>query len=276
MADFFFDSNEGAGGAFYFASNDANDAVPVIDAISSPNPLHGSSLVITVRNASASGNTVTLGGVAQTITAEDTDEITITVSRGTNKYGVPLDLVVTDALSAVGSPHVVSSIQPPAGWAYVNLTSLVTAGLRITAIADLASGNQLAYETIGGDVTVFADGHVEIAAGFVSPVEFDVEAWVIGDGWGDVGTQEFIDVGSLAGVTFPIDSEGSLPLVGASIDWFISVTWGGEMLDEGTSITNESGNLVLTLLTAGAGVRWLHYKLSTDDNFAAARKVTLA
>jgi hypothetical protein len=251
VAEFFFDSNDasGSGGGVFFSSNDASASVPIITGTNNANPRHTGSLVINCSNASAAGNTVTLGGIEQVITAEAEDQITITVGRGTNKYGVSLALVITSADDASSEPFVVSSLLPPVGWAFVDLGTLIGSGLRITAIADLASGNQLGYETVGNTVVVFPDGHVEIVSGYSSPVEFDVEAWVTGDGWGAVGTQEFIDIGTLLGCTIPLDNENSVPLAATSIDWFVMDVWAGEVTNFGTTLTDGSGNLNLINLT---------------------------
>lgn len=84
------------------------------------------------------------------------------------------------------------TIAAPSGVAYVNLTSVnATAGFRITAVADLAAGDQLEISNVDGgsasDINVNADATFDVDEDVVS---FDVRAWSALDKiWGAPGTQ---------------------------------------------------------------------------------------
>ena len=87
-------------------------------------------------------------------------------------------------------------IQPASGKAYVNLSgTLATEGDRITAIPDLASGDQLEISNVVGgtisDVTVNADASFSVLAGVTA---FDVR---VNDGtWSSVATQYVAEPGT--------------------------------------------------------------------------------
>lgn len=170
-------------------------ATPSVSGTTSATPQRASSITITGTNFGASQGTggVTIDGAAQTVTAWSDTSITVTVVRGTTtKYGVSVNLVVTANGGASSSPFALTSLQPQSGWAYVNVgTPNSTAAYRITATPDLASGDQIAYETVGGDVEVFSDGTFSAASGVT---EFDVEIWTSVDGWGSVATQTIVTV----------------------------------------------------------------------------------
>jgi hypothetical protein len=163
--------------------------VPTISSVS-PNPyVDGSSATITGTTFGASKGTghADVAAVAQTTTAWGDTSITETVAIGANAYGVVVSQTVTNNAGDSSSGYSIS-INPPTGWSYVNLgTPNTTAAWRITAVSDLVSGNQLAWDTKGGLVTVNAD------ASFVadpSVASFNVKAWDSASGWGTVGTQQ--------------------------------------------------------------------------------------
>lgn len=163
--------------------------LPTIAGTSNATPAHGLTLTITGTNfgATQGSGSVTIGGIAQTVTSWSSTSIDVTVDRGTNKYGVGINVVVTDGSAVASSPFALTSLQPQSGWAFINLgTPHATSAYRITASGDLASGDQLAYDTVSGDVEVYDDATFSADA---SVTAFDVEAWTPTDGWGDVGTQ---------------------------------------------------------------------------------------
>lgn len=167
----------------------ASASGPAVSSVSDTTPAHGSSLTITGTNfgATQGAGTVDIEGDEQTVTSWSDTSITITVDRGLSKYGVAVDLVVTDDAAAASDPFALTSLTPPSGWAYIDLTTPnATADNRITATADLASGDQLAYETVSGTVDVFADATFSVSG---ATTEFDVEVWTSPDGWGAVATQ---------------------------------------------------------------------------------------
>lgn len=167
---------------------------PSISGTSTATPSHTGTLTITGTNfgASQGSGSVTIGGVTQTVTAWADSSITVTVSRGTNKYGAAVNVVVTDNALNSSSPYALTSLLPQSGWDYVDIgTPNATAAYRITASGDIASGDQIAWETLGGDVEVFSDGTFSADAG---TVEFDVEVWTPVDGWGSTATQRFVQL----------------------------------------------------------------------------------
>lgn len=128
---------------------------------------------------------VVIGGQAQTETAWSATSITYTADRGANLNGVAVNAVVTDNNAASSANYALTGFQPPAGYEYVTLTSInSTAAYRITAVADLAIGNQLEWDeplvTINPDGTYVADPSV---------TEFNVRVGATGDGWGALALQ---------------------------------------------------------------------------------------
>lgn len=103
--------------------------------------------------------TVTIGGIAQTLTGSTDTQLTLTVALGTMKYGDQA-IVVTNSLGL--SDSFSAPLLPPTGWAYVDLVALVPPEQRLTALTDLQAGHQVAYgNVIGAAVTtgaVLADG----------------------------------------------------------------------------------------------------------------------
>jgi hypothetical protein len=163
---------------------------PTITGVSSATPNYQGSLIITGVNFGASQGTgsVSLGGVAQTVTAWSDTSITVTVARGTNKYGAALNLIVTVNGGATSNTFAgVTAILPQSGWDYVDLTTPnATSANRITATADVASGDQIAWNTASSQVTCYADATFSAGAAVTS---FGVEAWFTGNGWGSTATQ---------------------------------------------------------------------------------------
>lgn len=171
---------------------------PTITSTSDDTPTDGSTLTLTVTNAEASQGTggVTADGVGWTETSWADTSVAVTVALGDNKYGVNVPLVLTNNSGLSSSAYNVQ-IQPASGKAYVNLSgTLATEGDRITAIPDLASGDQLEISNvIGGtisDVTVNADASFSVVAGVTA---FDVR---VNDdtGWSVAATQYVAEPGT--------------------------------------------------------------------------------
>lgn len=162
---------------------------PAITSTSSATPSNGSSLTITGTDfqASQGAGYVTIGGVVQTVTSWADTSITVTVARGTNKYGVSVNVVVTDNAAASSSPYALTSLQPQSGWSFVDMSTPNTSvGNRISTTPDLVSGDQIAYDNVGGKVSVANDA--TFSAG-TSVRSFDFEVWSSPDGWGFAATQ---------------------------------------------------------------------------------------
>lgn len=173
-------------------------AGPTISGTSDDTPADGSTLTINGSGFGASQGTggVTAGGTGWTETSWSDTAIQVTVALGNNKYNTNVSLVVTDNSSNASSGYNVQ-IQPASGKSYVNLSgTLATEGDRITAIPDLASGDQLEISNvIGGtisDVTVNADASFSVVAGVTA---FDVR---VNDdtGWSVAATQYVAEPGT--------------------------------------------------------------------------------
>jgi hypothetical protein len=166
-----------------------NATAPNISSVSSVTPAHQSTLTATGTGFGATQSTGTdvLGGTTQSVTAWGATSVSATVDRGSNAYGVAVNLVITGATNGASNSFALTGLQPQSGWACVNLgTPNTTAANRITAAGDLASGDQLAYDTKGGLVTVNPDGTFSADSSVVS---FGCEVWTSGSGWGTTGLQ---------------------------------------------------------------------------------------
>ncbi len=165
-------------------------SAPTITGVSTPTPAYQGSLTVTGINFGATQGTgnVSIGGAVQTVTSWADTSIALTVARGTNAYGVAESTVVTinggsNSNSFVG----VTGFLPQSGWSYVTIgTPNGTSGFRVTAAADVASGDQLAWDNKGGLVTVYSDATFSAD---VSVASFNVEDWSTGNGWGTTGLQ---------------------------------------------------------------------------------------
>jgi hypothetical protein len=125
----------------------------------------GASCVLTVTNASATGNTVYMDGVVQTITAESAIEITFTVD-GTFSYKDSSVGIVIEDDGGFQSAEKTATLLPPTGYRTVILTVAPPADQtsRISSVPDLAIGDQIIYGNVTGtdmdenDVDVFVNG----------------------------------------------------------------------------------------------------------------------
>ena len=175
-------------------------SAPTITGISTPTPSYQGSLTLTGVNfgAAQGGGGVSLGGAAQTVTSWADTSVTVTVARGSNAYGAALALSLTTGASASSNNFAgVTSLLPQAGWNFVTLgTPNPTSADRITALADLASGDQLAWDTKSSLVTVANDATFSADASVAS---FNVEAWTSGSGWGSAATQNLAAAAVTAG-----------------------------------------------------------------------------
>lgn len=164
---------------------------PTVSAVSTPSPANGANLTVTGIgfNATQAGGSVSIGGTVCAIVSWSGTSIVATVARGLNKYGAALNVVVTNGATGLSSsPYAgITGLTPQAGWSFTNLAAPnATAATRITAIADLAAGDQLAYDNKAGQVVVATDATFVADASVAS---FDVEAWTPADGWGATATQ---------------------------------------------------------------------------------------
>lgn len=162
------------------------------------NPVHQSTgNTITGINFGASQGTGTLaiGGQSQTVTAWSATSITYTANRGVNLNDVAVNAVVTTDAGDVSSNYALTGFDPPSGYSYVTLgTPDATAAHRITAVGDIASGNQLEWDnslvTINDDGSFVADPSVS---------SFYVRVGVTTDGWGALALQSINGSSSVSG-----------------------------------------------------------------------------
>lgn len=152
------------------------------------NPVHlstGNTITGSNFGASQGAGTLVIGGVTQTVTAWADTSITYTANRGTNLDDVAVNAVVTDNNSVASNSYALTGFDPPSGYSYVTLTSVnTTAAYRITAVADLAIGNQIEWDN--ALVTIYADG-TYVADPTVT--SFNVRVGVTTDGWGSLALQ---------------------------------------------------------------------------------------
>lgn len=141
-----------------------------------------SSVIISPTNNPADANAVT-----QTTTAWSDTSITFTVGRGALKYAASGYYVFVRTSGGDSTGQAVS-LSPQTGWAYAGIvTPDPTASNRITATADIASGDQLAYGNIQGTGTVVVTSSATFNA-TSTVTAFDVEV-NDGIGWGTTATQ---------------------------------------------------------------------------------------
>lgn len=135
--------------------------------------------------------------IAQSIDSQDADTIIFDVVFDAGggphlKYGAA-DLAVINADDQ--EDEIAITIDPPSGFDFVDLsTPNTTADNRITAVADLESGDQLEISNVVGgtiaDVTVLDDATFTAEEAVTS---FDVRVWDADDStWGSIATQDVV------------------------------------------------------------------------------------
>jgi trimeric autotransporter adhesin len=176
------------GAMLLLISEAGGGGTPNISSTSSANPAHESLLTITGTNFGASGGSVALGGITQTVISWSATSIVIRVNRGTNKYGTALNVVVTDSSAVDSNSYALTSILPWSGWDYIDIgTPNTSAANRLTASPDLVSGDQVSYTDFGGLVEVISDGTFT-ADTYIAFFKFEVWSST-GGGWGTTADQ---------------------------------------------------------------------------------------
>lgn len=197
---------------------------------------------------------VTIDGVTQTITSQSGTEIEITVNRGSIAYGVSVDLVVEDEIELTDDAPV--SLLPQTGWDYVIVgTPNPDPDVRLTALPDLEVGDQVAWDTVGGDVDVYADLTWDADE---SVNAFQCEAWDAGDStWGATATQIVADVYGAGAITFDDVSISGTGASGAQVNGSGAIALSNLILaGSGSAISVGSGAIALDpIAVSGAGVR---------------------
>lgn len=193
------EANIGSGGATndatkvstgFATTTDFFAANPSITSVSTMTPRNTESFTITGTGFGAtqgSGYVSLAGSTQYTTTSWSDTSITVTVERDTNPYGGPIEVIVIDNGLNGSNHYALTALLPQTGWDYVDIgTPDTTVANRITASPDIASGDQVAYDTVGGTVTVYSDGTFSVSSGTTS---FNAEVWTNPDGWGGYGLQ---------------------------------------------------------------------------------------
>lgn len=213
----------------------------------------------------------------QTITSWSATSQTFNAVPGNLKFG-SATLRVTENAGAFGEIPV--TLQPPTGQIYTNLTSVFsTASDRITAIPDLAAGDQLHVRAVGGGpapagLVLNPDCTYYFSSGS-TPTAFEVRAWDAGDStWGAFATQTLPGSVVVSGqiAVKQLVSAGS-PAEGTSVTVGISNTRAGSVIHllvvyfrySGTtitSITDTQGNTYTPIageFVGTSGLNGRHY-----------------
>lgn len=184
---------------------------PTIDNVDNMSPHYQGSLTVNYENGGTSTGTITIGGVSQTITSwTNLQAVIASVNRGINKYGVPLDVVVTSAIGSPSSPLTLTQLLPQTGWDYIDIgTPFSTTADRISSTStDIAIGDQWAWDTKSGKAVGYPDGTIRIDPS-LEGVAFGAEGWTTGQGWGTTGMQTVSLGGGGGGSTFVADFFGA-------------------------------------------------------------------
>lgn len=164
---------------------------PNVTSVSTATPREGASLTITgtAFGASQGAGNSTINSVSQTETSWGDTSVVATVVLGTNKFGAAYNVIVTDDGGIPSNTYAgITGLLPAnSGLSYVDIgTPNTTAAYRLTASADLASGDQVEYDNKGGEVTVATDGTFTAGPGVSS---FSFRVWTSGSGYGPSATQ---------------------------------------------------------------------------------------
>lgn len=179
------------------------NTAPLITGLSVASPNHLGSLTITglLFGSSSTGSaSVTIGGIAQTTDSWAAGSIHIpSVNRGTNLYGVAVDIVVTTSAGVVSEALHGTTLLPQTGWQYQNIiTPNSTVFNRLAASpVDLSASMQIAAGNIvgSGNLILKPSG----SGGYIADKtvqKFDFEVGVSGSGWGSTATVTLVNPGT--------------------------------------------------------------------------------
>lgn len=229
-----------------------NTTLPTITGVDDEEPLDGSTITFTGVNFGASPGTLLLGGESQTINSVSDSSINITVDIGDNAYGEQLDVQYTTS-TAVDSNifTAITQVQPRAGRKYINLGTLhATAAKRLTAIPDLASTNQVDYESPSDLVDVFTNATFRAQEDVVG---FYARGRTV-DGWGADRLQRLIS--ALApSITSGSTASGSVGFAFAGYQITATNTptsFGAIGLPSGMSVNTSTGYISGTPTSSGS------------------------
>jgi len=204
----------------------------------------GDTLTITHSNASASGKTYTIGGLAVTADSQNASTSVLTIpdlkSHGakTNLYNTDLTITVTDGAQAAS---IIRQVEPVTGDYYATLQSR-TGAFSSTNYPNLAVGDRLYVEQTGGS-TVHAP---DVAVG-AFPEGTTWNVWIndqSDDVWGTVGTLVVPSITPGGDVTKPI-----ITLLGSAT---VAHAQQAPYTDAGATATDETdGTLTNDIVVSG-------------------------
>lgn len=186
-------SGTGAGAQILVSMNAVGVGTPVLDVTGVTGLNHLGTATATGTDFGSSTGTITLNGTTQTPTSWSDTSVSFTVDRGTARYGTVTIILTRQDGTSSDSIDVVMS--PQTGWDYVDLAgTLASSGNRITAVEDLASGDQIAWGAVAGSGSIVT-GVAGVEA--FSDASYAADSWVTsfsveandGTGWGAAATQ---------------------------------------------------------------------------------------
>lgn len=133
--------------------------------------------------------------IPQTVTINSETSATFNLAFDTNTYDVKYGTALLRLTSSTGVANKTISVIPTDARCYRDLTSInATAENRITALPDLAIGDQIEVTSVNGgaisDVNINSDGTFDAPAAVTS---FTCRAWSASDGtWGSPGLQAMV------------------------------------------------------------------------------------
>lgn len=148
---------------------------------------HQTVVTVTGTNFGATTGGIAIAGFAQTVVTWTDTQVTFNCNRGNLTYGPKsLRLTTSGGLETTAS---VTLLPQNTDWDYLTLTTLTDPAYRITAVPDLAAGDQISFGNVQGallsGLEVRPDGSFRIVEGATS---FTAEV-NDGTGWGTPGTQ---------------------------------------------------------------------------------------
>lgn len=256
----------------YYAREASN---PVITSTDTASPRYNGTLTITGTGFGASQGSgyVAIGSATQVTGYTSWSDTTIVLTynrRLSNKYGsTNASVQVVDNFLNSSNVYTLTNLLPQTGWDYVDIgTPDTTVANRIVSSPDLASGDQVAYNTVGSTVVVASDGTFSVSGGTTS---FDAEVWVPVDGWGATGTQ-YLSTWNITG-TGPRAYTRLGGVFGAgSFDSWLLGTYSGAGVSGTLAVTTANDTLSAAGTTTVIGTL---AKTNSNDTLAASGKTTI-
>lgn len=153
------------GGGNLILDNLQNGVAPLPAIVSVGTCRDGASCVLTVSNASVSGNSVYLDESLQDITAESATEITFTVDGDLSYRDADVSIIIANSSGALSPPRT-ATLLPQTGYRtqMITVAPPVDATSRLASDPDIEIGTQAIYGAVTGtgvdenDVDIFSNG----------------------------------------------------------------------------------------------------------------------